>query len=131
MLPHLLVPLRNRQIIEHVHPDPKRLADVLAHIGAEGCYVFSLDPISPTSTAHARFFNPTVGIIEDAATGTAAGPSACLLTRHGVVKEDQTVVVEQGFQMGRPSLLRLNVKGDVAKLSGSGIQVIEGKIRVI
>ena len=77
-----------------------------------------------------RFFNPTVGIVEDAATGTAAGPLASQLVRHGIAKEGETITIEQGFEMKRPSLLRLAVAGDLVKLSGRGIQVIEGRIRV-
>lgn len=103
---------------------------MLWKIGGEGCYVFSLDPVSSTSTAHARFFNPTVGIVEDAATGRAAGPLASQLVRHGIAKEGETITIEQGFEMKRPSLLRLEVKGDHVKLSGRGIQVIEGKIHI-
>jgi trans-2,3-dihydro-3-hydroxyanthranilate isomerase len=127
---HLLVPVRNRKIVESLRPDSQRLAKVLREIGGEGCYVFSLDAVSSTSTAHARFFNPTVGIVEDAATGTAAGPLASHLVRHGIAKEGEMLTIEQGFEMKRPSLLRLEVRGEVVKLSGRGIQVIEGKIRL-
>lgn len=45
---------------------------------AEGCYVYAFDRDAP-ETAYARFFNPTVGQWEDAATGTAAGPLAAYL----------------------------------------------------
>lgn len=127
---HLLVPMRNRRVVESVRPDAAHLAKVLREIGGEGCYVFSLDPVLSTSTAHARFFNPTVGIVEDAATGTAAGPLACQLVHHGIAKEDERLTIEQGYEMKRPSLLRLEVRGAVVTLSGSGVQVIEGRIRL-
>jgi PhzF family phenazine biosynthesis protein len=126
---HLLVPVYDRKTVERLRPDSQHLAKVLRKFGGEGCYVFSLDPVLSTSAAHARFFNPTVGIVEDAATGTAAGPLASQLVRHGIAKEGETITIEQGFEMKRPSLLRLEVKGDLVKLSGRGIQVIEGKIR--
>ncbi|MGO4213367.1 PhzF family phenazine biosynthesis protein, partial [Terriglobus sp. YAF25] len=83
---HLLVPVRDRSSVTQAHPDRQKLAKVLKAVGGEGCYLYCLEPVSPTSTAHARFFNPTVGIVEDAATGTAAGPLAAFLVRHGVVK---------------------------------------------
>ncbi|MDR7097818.1 putative PhzF superfamily epimerase YddE/YHI9 [Lysobacter niabensis] len=41
--------------------------------GGEGCYLFSMEPHGDDLTAYARFFNPTVGLWEDSATGTAAG----------------------------------------------------------
>lgn len=128
---HLLVLVRDRTVVDKLQPDAPRLAEVLRKVGGEGCYVFSLDPISPGSAAYARFFNPTVGIVEDAATGTAAGPLASLLVRYGVATEGETISVEQGFKMKRPSILRLQVNGEVVKLIGKGISVIEGKIRVL
>lgn len=50
-----------------------------------------------------------MGIVEDSATGTAAGPLACQLVRHGIVKDGTTMVIEQGYEMKRPSLLRVEV----------------------
>jgi trans-2,3-dihydro-3-hydroxyanthranilate isomerase len=87
---HLLVPVRNRAAVIRAHPDPQRLATVLKAVGGEGCYLYCLDPVSPSSAAHARFFNPTMGIVEDSATGTAAGPLACQLVKLGIVKDGAT-----------------------------------------
>lgn len=47
---------------------------MLSQSGAECCYVYST-ATDDEANAYARFFNPTVGIVEDPATGTAAGPS--------------------------------------------------------
>lgn len=127
---HLLVPVRDRGAIARARPDSQRLAKVLKAVGGEGCYVYSLDPLSPSSIAHARFFNPTVGIVEDAATGTAAGPLACQLVRHGIAKDGATMTIEQGYEMKRPSLLKVEVHGQTVRLAGRGVQVIEGKIRI-
>ncbi|HEX6737232.1 MAG TPA: PhzF family phenazine biosynthesis protein, partial [Vicinamibacteria bacterium] len=69
---HLLVPLRGRAAVDAVRPQAERLAALLRDLGGQGCYVFCLEPIDPGATAYARFFNPTVGIAEDPATGSAA-----------------------------------------------------------
>jgi trans-2,3-dihydro-3-hydroxyanthranilate isomerase len=127
---HLLVPVRNRAAIVRARPDAQRLAKVLQSAGGEGCYLFCLDPVSPSSVAHARFFNPTVGIVEDSATGTAAGPLACQLVKHGVVKDGVTMAIEQGYEMKRPSLLRLEVRGEVVRLAGRGVKVADGTLRI-
>jgi trans-2,3-dihydro-3-hydroxyanthranilate isomerase len=72
---HLLVPVRNRGAVDRAAPDVARLARVLRQAGGEGCYLYSTDPVDPAdAVAYTRFFNPTVGIAEDPATGTAAGP---------------------------------------------------------
>jgi PhzF family phenazine biosynthesis protein len=126
---HLLVPVRSRAAVARARPDAQRLATVLKAVGGEGCYVYCLEPVLPSSVAHARFFNPTVGIAEDSATGTAAGPLACQLVRHGIVKDGATVVIEQGYEMKRPSLLRVTVRGKVVQLAGRGVKVIEGMLR--
>jgi trans-2,3-dihydro-3-hydroxyanthranilate isomerase len=126
---HLLVPVRDRAAITRANPDTQLLAKILQSVGGEGCYVFCQDPVLQSSVAHARFFNPTVGIVEDSATGTAAGPLACQLVRHGIVQDGATMTIEQGYEMGRPSLLNLEVHGEVVRLAGRCIIVANGTIR--
>lgn len=128
--PHLLVPVRDRAAIGRANPDASRLAAVLADVSAEGCYLFSLDPVSPVATAHARFFNPAAGLFEDSATGTAAGPLACQLIAIGIATEDTNITIEQGYEMARPSLLSVHVHGDSVRLSGRCVRVADGALRV-
>jgi PhzF family phenazine biosynthesis protein len=127
---HLLVPVRNRSVIANAHPDSQRLKRILKAVGGEGCYLYCLDPVSSSSMAHARFFNPTVGIVEDSATGTAAGPLASLLVKHGIARNGTTIVIEQGYEMKRPSLLRVEVHDKVVRLAGRGVKVIDGTLRI-
>jgi trans-2,3-dihydro-3-hydroxyanthranilate isomerase len=96
----------------------------------EGCYLYCFDPVSSSSVAHARFFNPTMGIVEDSATGAAAGPLACQLVRHGIVKDGSTMMIEQGYEMKRPSLLSVEVQDKVVRLAGRGVTVIKGTMRI-
>lgn len=126
---HLLVQLRERAAVERVRPDPERLVSVLDAAGGEGCAVFSLDPAEPGAHAHARFFNPRMGIGEDPATGTAAGPLAVVLVRRGLVPPGERVVVVQGHAVGRPSRLAVQVDGDRVRLSGSCVVVATGALR--
>src|SRR5262249_2861423 len=89
---HLLVPARNRGAVDRAVPDVARLARVLRQAGVEGCYLYSTDPVDPVgAVAYTRFFNPTVGIAEDPATGTAAGPLVARLAATGKVPEQTTV----------------------------------------
>lgn len=125
---HLMVPIRDRAAVDRIQPDTRALFAVLHELGAEGCYTFSLDPTQPGASAYARFFNPTVGISEDPATGTAAGPLAALLVAHGVCPPDQTVVIEQGTKMGRTSLIRVDVGPGGVTVSGRGVIVASGHL---
>jgi trans-2,3-dihydro-3-hydroxyanthranilate isomerase len=125
---HLLVPVRDRDAVDRIRPDARALFEVLAAAGGEGCYVFSLDPRQPGATAYARFFNPTVGIWEDPATGTAAGPLAAHLVAHGLVASGQPILIEQGTAMGRTSLIRAEVVSNSVNISGRGVVVASGRL---
>ncbi len=70
---HLLVRVTDASTVDRALPKHEALLPVLRDAGAEGCYIYAHDSKNPES-AYARFFNPTVGLWEDAATGTAAGP---------------------------------------------------------
>ncbi|SDK84088.1 PhzF family phenazine biosynthesis protein [Nonomuraea jiangxiensis] len=123
---HLLVPLAGRPAVDAVTVDGRALAAILAEMGAEGCYVYTTAPGEPEADAYSRFFNPTVGIVEDPATGTAAGPLAALLSRgHG-----RSLVIEQGHALGRPSRIQVEVEGTRVRLSGSGIVTGRGELRI-
>jgi len=127
---HFIVPLRDRRTVDRVRPDSAKLLSVLRQAGGEGCYVFALDPVEASSTAYARFFNPTVGIVEDSATGTAAGPLAAQLVAKGIVPDGSTVIIEQGYAMGRPSKLELTVNGTDVRLAGRGVIAAEGVLHL-
>ena len=110
------------------HPDLEALLKVTRAVTDQGCYVFSLDPIDAAATAHARFFNPSIGIGEDPATGTAAGPLGCYLVARGVA-DGATMIVEQGYTMDRPSRIEVLVRGDHVRVSGPAVVVAEGTLR--
>ena len=127
---HLLVPVRDRAAVERAHADQPRLNAVLASVGGQGCYVYCLQPVDPAATAHARFFNPTVGILEDPATGSAPGPLASRLVAEGVAPSRTAVLIEQGHAMGRPSQIQIEVDGDRVRLTGAGVVVAEGTLTI-
>jgi PhzF family phenazine biosynthesis protein len=129
-VPHLLVAVRDRAAVARLDPDAPRLIAEVSRIGGQGCYVYCLDPFDRASTAHARFFNPAVGISEDPATGSAAGPLGAYLTKRGLVAEDAPILVEQGFAVGRPSVIDVRVRGDRVQVSGRCVIVGEGTLHV-
>ena len=124
---HLMVRLREAATVDKAAPDDRKLLAVLDSTPAEGCYIYAFDP-GAGDVAYARFFNPTVGLWEDAATGTAGGPLAAYLAATGNLG-GEGLEIEQGTKMGRRSILSLRVAPD-AELSGAGIVVLRGLIRV-
>lgn len=127
---HLLVPLRSTAAVDAAQPDTAGLRALLADAGAEGCYLYTVAGDTAGVSAYTRFFNPTVGIAEDPATGTAAGPLAAVLVRDGLAADPARIVVEQGRKLGRPSLITLGVDGPLVTISGSGIVVAEGTLHL-
>jgi PhzF family phenazine biosynthesis protein len=121
---HLLVRLIDRSAIDRVRPDHGLLLPILRDLGAEGCYVFAHVTADP-GNAYTRFFNPRVGLWEDSATGTAAGPLCGYLGWAGLLGPERTLRVEQGVQMGRRSILEVKLTPDPV-VSGGGAVVLEG-----
>jgi trans-2,3-dihydro-3-hydroxyanthranilate isomerase len=128
-VPHLLVPVRDPGALDRARPKSETLAAYLRSIGAQGCYLFCVDPLDPDAPAQARFFGPNVGIAEDPATGSAAGPLAAYLVAHELASEERPVIVEQGRAMGRLSRIEVQVRGGGVRVSGAAVLVVEGHWR--
>ena len=127
---HLLVPVRDRSAVDRAVPDSRRLRSVLRSVSGEGCYLFTRDTVSPDAIAYTRFFNPTLGIAEDVATGTAAGPLAAQFVAHGLASDGSTMRVEQGHSMGRPSVIEVHVCGSSVTISGRCVTSGNGTLRI-
>jgi trans-2,3-dihydro-3-hydroxyanthranilate isomerase len=72
---------------------------------------------------------------EDAATGSAAGPIACHLARHGVIGWGEEIAIAQGVEIGRPSTLHARAEGgdgliDAVEVGGSAVVVARGEFRL-
>ena len=72
---------------------------------------------------------------EDAATGSAAGPIACHLARHGRIDWGAEIVIEQGIELGRPSILHARAEGsngriEAVEVGGAAVVVARGEFRL-
>jgi len=82
-----------------------------------------------------RMFAPGHGINEDPATGSAAGPLACHLMRHGVIAPGEEIEIAQGAEIGRPSTLyarATSTRDTIAtvEVGGSAVTVARGEFRL-
>lgn len=127
---HLLVPIRLRAELDRLQPDSAQLLTILKYLGAQGCYAFSICGVREGPTAYARFFDPTVGIWEDPATGSAAGPLACYLRAQNVLTVDGKYTIEQGHAVGRPSQIGVSIDGNKVSVLGLATVSAEGKLRL-
>ena len=62
-------------------------------------------------------FSPGAGVPEDPATGSAAGPLALHLARHGLIAFGDEIEITQGVEIGRPSTLHAQVDGSPSRSS--------------
>lgn len=120
---HVYVGLPDIPALSRVVPDQRALADHLDV--AVNCFAGS------GTRWRTRMFSPAYGVAEDAATGSAAGPLAVHLIRHGLVRPGEEIVIEQGVEMGRPSTMYAVARGtrdviDEVEAAGSAVVVAKG-----
>jgi trans-2,3-dihydro-3-hydroxyanthranilate isomerase len=125
---HMLVPTRSLADLARVRVDAEQLTALARPLGCEGCYLFCLDTRDAGSVAHARAFFPGIGIPEDPATGSAAGPLTSYLVAQRRAQEGAWLTIEQGDEMGRPSRIEVRVTGDRVEVAGRCTVVGEGTL---
>ena len=125
---HLMVPVKDRDVLQKAVSSKSLLKAASEKYGFEGCYLFTTNQPSEEYLAEARFFNPGIGIDEDPATGTAAGPLAGYLEKLGYIKKDKDFRILQGTAVKHPSSIRVKVSSDGIWVSGSSVIVMEGTI---
>jgi trans-2,3-dihydro-3-hydroxyanthranilate isomerase len=123
---HVYVSLADQQSVSALRPDMTALAD----LGMFGVNCFA----GTNGHYRTRMFAPALGITEDPATGSAAGPLAVHLARHGRIAFGIDIEIRQGVEMGRPSLLYARVEGTPDRLErvvvgGSAVAVGSGEYR--
>jgi len=101
---HVLVALATPQEVARLSPD----LGALTELGALNVSCFA--PLGERWKT--RMFAPALGVPEDPATGSAAGPLAVHLARHGRIPFGRPIEIEQGAEIGRPSLLQACAIGD-------------------
>jgi len=128
---HFLVPVKNIEALKKVQVDAAKLIELARPLGCHGCYLYTLETVNKNSAAHARAFFPGIGMnSEDPATGTAAGPLAAYLVSKEILPEGKTLIVEQGYEINRPSRIEVSVNGDEIKVGGKCVIIGEGTIKI-
>ena len=109
-VPFLFVPLANLKAVRRARRPG----------GIEGnVYVFAMSGERSGSHAHGRMFAEGLGVSEDPATGGAQGPLGAYIVAHELVRVEPTtrIRVEQGFEIGRPSILDIEVDRTAAAVT--------------
>lgn len=124
---HVMVMLEDEATVSDLTPDLGALQGlgqlgVSCFAGADGSY-------------RTRMFAPALGVPEDPATGSAAGPLAVHLLRHGRLEPGQPIEIRQGIEIGRPSVLHARVYGTARQIErvtvgGRAVTVARGEYRL-
>jgi len=124
---HVYVALGSDEAVAAVRPDGRRLVE-LGDIGVN-CFAGAGDRWKT------RMFASSLGLSEDPATGSAAGPLALHLARHGRIEWGQEIEIRQGVEIGRPSKLYARVEGgadgvELVEVGGSAVIVARGRFEL-
>jgi trans-2,3-dihydro-3-hydroxyanthranilate isomerase len=123
-LSFLIVAAVSTDAVAGAQPRSAEIAALLRPAGADGVYLFALDG---TGAAKARMFAPELGVAEDPATGSAAGPLGAYLARHGAGGMPGRLLIRQGAEIDRPSELHVEVRPD-----GDTFEVwVEGGVAIV
>src|SRR2546422_26891 len=127
-LRHVYVCLPSEDDVAALRPDLGRLSDFDAVLGIN-CFAGS------ERRWKTRMFAPAGGVPEDPATGSAAGPLAVHLARHGRIGFGEEIEISQGAELNRPSKLHARVEGspdriERVEVGGSAITVARGEFQL-
>ena len=123
---HVYLALDSADEVAALQPDQRQLAG----FGEIGVNCFAREG----SRWKTRMFGPGLGVAEDPATGSAAGPLALHLVRHGRIAFGEEIEVSQGAEVGRPSTLYALAEGTADEVTrievgGSAVVVARGEFR--
>ena len=135
-LPFLFVPINSIEKLKQATLNQEHWKNHISQSWAPQIYLFTKETKLPTSDFHARMFAPALGISEDPATGSAAAALAGYISEN-IEKNDGTFtyVIEQGFEINRPSIIEMsftqkNQKIESVKIRGNAVIFSEGKISI-
>jgi len=136
-LPVILVPINSIKSLEKIVINASKLDNFLHSLGVEMLYAFTDETLNPSANIHARMFAPPLGILEDPATGSAAGAMGAYIYKHKILPENnlKNIVIEQGYKMGRPSCIHVEIyheHNEIKKIrvGGESVTIIEGFIKI-
>jgi len=121
-LSHLMVPAVDRDTVARARADLPIVREVVRASGSSGYYLLAAD----ADGAKARLFDADLGVVEDPATGSAAGPLGAYVVHHGVLPPGE-IVISQGVEIDRPSTLVVQVARDGHDLTvhvGGGVAIV-------
>jgi PhzF family phenazine biosynthesis protein len=127
---HTMVPIKTSQLLNNCVPDNQLLIEISREYKFEGFYCFTISDENQEHIVETRFFNPIIGINEDPATGTAAGPLIGFLTQKKFTKSNTEYKILQGVKLKQPSLIKVMNREEDILVGGSSIITMRGELYI-
>ena len=133
--PFLIVPIKTLKSIQTLKLNTAFFTEILDEIFVTGIIAFCMETKNPAYLTHSRMFAPHIGVPEDPATGSAHGPLAAYLHHYNMADLSKLCVGEQGYEMGRPSQIKMQIGQENGKISkvlvgGNCVLMGNGEIRI-
>jgi trans-2,3-dihydro-3-hydroxyanthranilate isomerase len=127
-IPTIIVPLKSLKAIQKIQINDSKYRQLIRNTQAKTILVFCPETMDKDNNLHVRFFAGYYGVPEDPATGSANGCLAAYLVKHEYfAKKMIEIRVEQGIEIGRPSVLRLKAE----EKSGKYFVSVGGKVIIV
>ncbi len=128
--PFLIVPLKSLDAVQNAQPNASLILHTLKDQLSSDIVLLSTETVNPNSDVHVRMFAPGAGVLEDPATGSAAGPIGAYIEHHNLLRRDtkgKSIIIEQGYEMHRPSQLITQVVGEAEPSN----VLVSGKVKLM
>jgi trans-2,3-dihydro-3-hydroxyanthranilate isomerase len=142
-VPYWIVPVRDRAAVDRAVPDAAHLRGLAERVGVSlPVYLFAREA-DEGDEFYCRMFAPGIGVLEDPATGSAAGPLGSYAVQHRLVADDRrgsgqnitAITIQQGVAMGRPSRMHVQVEGrpgaiNSVRVGGPAVLIGRGELHL-
>jgi trans-2,3-dihydro-3-hydroxyanthranilate isomerase len=136
-VPFIMIPIKDLEVMANLKiPHPENWQKAFGDCGSDAVYIYTNETVNPNHHVHARMFSPLLGVPEDPATGSAAAAFAGVAVAFEQPPNGtHQLVIEQGYEMGRPSQIALDI--DVMngaathiRIGGGAVIISEGKLHL-
>ncbi len=128
-LPFLIVPLISLSSVQSIKLNVNLLLEELREYSSQELLVFCSETLHSDSHVHMRMFAPSVGVLEDPATGSAVGPLGAYIDSYNCIRglsKGTKIVIEQGYEINRPSKLLSKCIYEKSNISSV---IVKGQVR--
>jgi len=132
-IPFIIVPLKTLEALKQTRIARDKYFELIENTQAKAILIFCPETYNQENDLNVRVFADYYGVPEDPATGSANGCLAGYLVKHRYYGKDRiNIRVEQGYEMGRPSLLLLKAEGKEGRIDvyvgGKVVMIAKGEL---